>query len=275
MILRDTTSLVDIHSHLVPAVDDGARHIPGVLDSVERFMRIGIRRMVTTPHIQASLTLDTERLEERLNEVTDAWETARRAIKSEFPEVEYLRGHEVLIDVPEPNLSDPRIRMAGTSFVLVEWPRLHVPPGTARVLRWICDQGYRPIVAHPERYADMSHTPEMARSWRDAGACLQVNFGSLVGRYGAAAQTVATRLLEAGMVDYLATDFHGRSGLKIYKNELWALMEERGALEALDLLTRVNPSRLLEDSQPLPVGALTPESTLLRRLRSMIHKEPA
>jgi protein-tyrosine phosphatase len=275
VIRRDTTSLVDIHNHLVPAVDDGAKHLPAVLDSIERMTRVGIRRIVTTPHIQGSLTLSPARLDERLSEVTEAWERAAAAIKEDFPEVEYRRGHEVLIDVPEPDLSDARIRMAGTSFVLIEWPRLHVPPGTTRVIRWMRDQGYRPIVAHPERYAGMVHKPQLGLQWRDAGALLQVNYGSLVGRYGREAQTVAFRLLEAGLVTYLASDCHGHPSLKIYKSEAWAALEERGSTELLEVLCRTNPSRLLQDEEPIPVGGVTRDTKLFSKLRGMIKRETA
>ena len=270
MILSDTTSLVDIHSHLVPGVDDGARHVPGVLNAIERMTHVGIRRLITTPHIDASLALTPDRLEERLEEVTQAWETARDAIREEFPEVEYRRGHEVLIDVPEPDLSDPRIRLAGTSFALIEWPRLQVPPGTPRVVRHICDEGYRPIIAHPERYAGMIHKTELPYQWKEAGARMQVNYGSLVGRYGSEAQAVAWRIVGLGLVDYLASDFHGQSRLKIYKKEAWAELEERDGHEALDLLCRVNPSRVLEDLEPLPVPAVSAPSVLLQRLRGII-----
>jgi len=270
VIIADTTSLVDIHSHLVPGVDDGARHMAGVLNSIERMTHVGIRRVITTPHIQGSLTLNPVKLEERLSQVTEAWTEASVAISDEFPEVEYRRGHEVLIDVPEPDLSDARIRMAGTSFVLIEWPRLHVPPGTPRVLRWIRAQGYRPIVAHPERYTGMLHTPDLPMEWQAAGAFLQINYGSLVGRYGAEAQTVAFRILESGLADYLASDFHGQSALKIYKSEAWAALHERGADEVLDTVCRINPSRILDDLEPLGVPALAPAPRLLARLRGMI-----
>ena len=122
-VISDAPSLVDIHSHLVPGVDDGARHLPGVLNAIERMAQVGIRRFITTPHIDASLALTPTRLATRLEEVSQAWQTARDAIQEEFPDVEYRRGHEVLIDVPEPDLSDPRLRLAGTSFALIEWPR--------------------------------------------------------------------------------------------------------------------------------------------------------
>jgi protein-tyrosine phosphatase len=127
MTVSETPTLVDIHSHLVPGVDDGARHLPGVLNAIERMSQVGIGRFITTPHIDASLALTPSRLAARLDEVTQAWQTAHDAIQEEFPEVEYHRGHEVLIDLPEPDLTDPRLRLAGTSFVLIEWPRLQVP----------------------------------------------------------------------------------------------------------------------------------------------------
>lgn len=272
MILEDSTSLVDIHSHLVPGVDDGARHVPGVLDAVERMAVLGIRRMITTPHIDASLTLMPERLEKRLDEVTKAWEKARDAIHTQFPEVEYRRGHEVLVDMPEPDLADPRIRLAGTSFVLLEWPRLQVPPGTPRVVRHICDEGYRPIIAHPERYAGMVHKRELLHQWKEAGARLQVNYGSLVGRYGSEAQAVAWRIIGLGLADYLASDFHGQSRLKIYQKEAWSEIEQRDGHEALDLLCRVNPSRVLEDLEPLPVPAVSAPSLLLQRFRGIMAR---
>lgn len=274
MMLKDPSSLVDIHNHLVPAVDDGAKDMVAVLNSIERFGQVGIRRIVTTPHIQASLTLDPVHYEKRLSTVTEAFDKAAAAVRADFPEVEYLRGHEVLVDIPEPDLSDARIRMAGTSFVLLEWPRMNIPPGTTRVLRWIREQGYRPIVAHPERYTGMVNQPAMAAQWREAGAYLQVNYGSLVGRYGAEAQVVAFRLLEAGFVDYMASDFHGHSSLKLYKKEAWAAMEERDGVESLERLCRTNPSRLLSDLEPIPVPAIGPAAGLFNRLRDMIRRVP-
>jgi protein-tyrosine phosphatase len=272
---RDPTGFVDIHNHLVPGVDDGARSLEAVLDSVERMTRLSIRRIVTTPHIRASTTLDPAGLEERLSEVSEAWEAAALAIGEHFPEVEFRRGHEVALDVPNPDLSDPRIRMGGTAFVLVEWPHLQLPPGTARVLKSIRDQGYRPIVAHPERYSGMAQALGVAGQWRDAGAYLQVNYGSLVGRYGAEAQANAHRLLRRGWVDYLASDFHGHPRLKIYKAEAWEMLEELGADEALIYLCRTNPGRVLSDDEPLAVPILPPERGFWARLRNMLNPSVA
>ena len=264
-------SLVDIHSHLVPGVDDGARDVPAVLDSVARFTRRGVHRILTTPHIRGSLTLDPNALHARLDEVSEAFETARVALAAAFPHVEYLRGHEVLIDVPDADFSDPRIRMAGTRFVLIEWPRLQVPPGTERVIRGILDQGYQPVIAHPERYSGMSESPSIAARWKEYGALLQVNYGSLVGRYGRAARVVSLLLLERGLVDYLASDFHGPAGMKIYLEEAWAMFAQRGSVFAAEVLAGANPARLIADLDPLPVPPLPPDTKLMGRLMRMLR----
>lgn len=275
MAVSDPTSLVDIHSHLVPGVDDGARDMAAVLDSIERLTRASIRRVITTPHIVGSLSLDPERLERRLHKVSRAWDEAALAIGEHFPEVEYRRGHEVLLDVPNVDLSDPLIRMAGTSFVLVEWPRLQLPPGTVRVLKRIIDDGYRPIVAHPERYHGMGSAIHVAGQWRAAGAYLQLNYGSLSGRYGSEAQSISYRLLRRGWADYLASDFHGHAQLKLYKSEAWAVLHELGADEALSYLCRINPGRILDDETPLQVPPLPAERGFWTRLKGILQRTEA
>ena len=274
MSLRDPTALVDIHSHLVPGVDDGARDVRAVVESVERMTRASIRRIITTPHIDGSLTLDAARLESRLSSVSNAWERAAAAVHESFPEVEFKRGHEVCVDVPDVDLSDPRIRMAGTSFVLLEWPRLQLPPATVRTLTRIREQGWRPIVAHPERYAGIGQAIGVAGQWRDAGAYVQVNYGSLVGRYGSEAQRVALGLLERGWVDYMASDFHGHPSLKIYREEAWSVLEGMGAQETLHYLCRTNPGRIFTDEAPLPVPVRPTERRFWARVKGLLQRSP-
>ncbi len=269
----DLTSFADIHSHLVPAVDDGARSLEDVLDSVERMTRRGIRKIVTTPHLDGSLSLAPEALEERLGEVGEAFDRAAQAVGERFPEVTFRRGHEVMLDVPEVDLSDPRMRMAGTSFVLVEWPRLQLPPGTVQVVERIRAQGFHPIVAHPERYIGIDL--ELAAAWKSAGAYLQVNYGSLVSRYGAEARTLAHRLLRRGWADYMASDFHGRPEASLYHARAAERLEELGGHEAWVHLSLTNPARVLRDEAPLPVPGLPEERGFWAKVRELLSPEPA
>lgn len=263
----DPTALADIHSHLVPDVDDGARDLDDTLYAVEAMTRVGIRKILTTPHLDGSLTHDPALLEERLGEVDEAFGAAVEAVGERFPEVDFRRGHEVMLDVPEVDFSDPRTRLAGTKFVLVEWPRLHIPPGTVAVIERIVADGYRPIIAHPERYVGMDRGLMEAARWREAGAYLQVNYGSLVGRYGGEARRTAEGLLRRGWVDYLASDFHPRPDRPLYKEEAWAHVAGMGGQEALVHMGLTNTARIFRDELPLPVPLLPPERTFWSKVR--------
>ncbi len=264
----DITAYADVHSHLVPDVDDGARSVEDVLEAIDRFIRYGVRKFITTPHLDGSLTHDPTRLKERLDLVSEAFDEAAEAVGGRFPEVEFRRGHEVMLDVPEVDFTDPRTRLAGTSFVLVEWPRLQLPPGTSGVVARIVAQGYRPIIAHPERYVGMELAT--AEAWRDAGALLQVNLGSLVSRYGADARTLAYRLLRRGWADYLASDFHGRPERSLYLEEARAQLREVGGQEAFVHLYLTNPARILRDEAPLPVPSLPEEQGFWAKVREFL-----
>jgi len=262
---------VDLHNHLVPGVDDGARDIEGVLESVGRMVDEGIRRIITTPHIHAGLTLDPSALAHRLNEVDIAWRAAAEAIGRAFPDVEYLPGHEVMLDVPNPVFVDPRLRLAGTDFVLVEWPRMIVPPATVRVLERIVASGRRPVIAHPERYVGVGEQFELVEGWKRAGAYLQVNYGSFVGRYGNDARTNAFRMLRRGWIDYLATDFHARSHLKLYRAEAAEVLQSIGAGDVLELLSVTNPTRLLENNEPILAPRLPGERGFWARIKELVQ----
>ncbi len=248
--------LGDLHSHLIPGVDDGAQAIEDSLDAVDRMVRAGVRRIVTTPHVTASLTNDAGEFEAYMAEVDEAWQRVRSVVSKRFPEVDFHRGFEVAVDTPDADLSDDRLKMAGTSFMLIEWPRLHVPQNTERVVKRIRDEGIKPIIAHPERYSGVDPELAIVGLWREAGAYIQVNHGSLVGRYGKIPQQVAMELLKKGWVDFLSSDYHARGGLKPYIRESREALSDVGADEQFRTLTATNPARLLADENPLPVQPL-------------------
>ncbi len=263
--------LADLHSHLVPDVDDGARTLDDALEGIGRMVAAGVGSIVTTPHFDASLGRDPRRFAERMECVDDAFADLEAGVAEAFPDLRLTRGHEVMLDDPFPDLSDPRLRLAGTRFVLVEWPRLRIPPATPEVVARIKEGGWTPLIAHPERYVPLLQNFQVVGAWRRAGACLQMNHGSLLGRYGDEARVAALRLLEGGWVDVLSSDFHGRSHIPIFIAEARDWFEEQGALEAFDLLTRTNPARILADELPDPVPSFTIERGFWSRLAGFLR----
>ncbi|MFL5540222.1 MAG: tyrosine-protein phosphatase [Longimicrobiaceae bacterium] len=254
--------MIDFHNHVVPGVDDGAADLPQALSALAAFAAQGVDTVVATPHLSGAATRDPALLERALARVDAAWEALRHAAADAVPGVRLARGAEVMLDVPAPDFSDPRVRLAGTAFVLVEFPWMSVPPGAAQVLAGLREAGWRPVLAHPERYPEASVAG--AGEWRRAGAALQVNAGSLLGRYGEGPRRAAWGLLERGWADYLCSDFHAR-GRCATAEAAAALARAGGALQA-HRLTHENPARLLAGQPPLPVPPLRPRPPLWRRI---------
>lgn len=248
--------ITDFHSHLVPGVDDGAQTRADSLAALRRFRAEGTGQVITTPHFLGSLTLDPARAGARLAEFDAGWTVLREVVVEDGTAagsaLRVERGAEVMLDVPEPDLSDERLRLAGGPFVLVEYPMLRLPPVNAELaLVGLRSRGWIPVVAHPERYRNLDATLIALARFRGAGAFLQMNAGSLFGDYGKTAAGHARRMLAAGEADFVSSDYHARGepGLQRFVTT----MSEAGYAEQAELLTVTNPARLLAGEAPLRV----------------------
>jgi protein-tyrosine phosphatase len=266
----DPEGLTDLHSHLVPGVDDGSRSLEESLESMGKFRDVGVRRIVTTPHLDGSLTQDPEGFEATMDKMDRRWASLLEGAGEEFPGTELHRGFEIMLDVPDPDLTDGRLSLGGTRFVLVEWAWSGIPPGTLRVLARLKEGGLTPVLAHPERYRGLEDL-RLVGAWRRAGAFLQVNYGSLVGRYGGLPQKRALELLERGWADLLSSDFHGRSGLSPDLEEAREVLAALGGDEQFEILAGVNTLRILRDQDPDPVPPLAVQQGLWEKVRSFFR----
>lgn len=256
-------AVVDFHSHLVPAVDDGAESIEQTRDALRLMREQGVRTVVTTPHLSGALTERPGPLASYFATLDAAWDGVRALAAAEFPDLRVERGFEVMLDTPTPDLSDPRVRLAGSSFVLIEFPFMTIPPNCTQALFQLKVGGIRPIIAHPERYRNFSDLSD-ADEWRSIGALLQVNCGSLLGRYGDSARRISWSLLELGWADYLSSDYHARGRLHVA--ECRETLVRAGAHEQVALLMEENPARMLRSEEPAPVPPLRRQRSLWQRL---------
>ena len=246
--------MIDFHSHLMPGVDDGAADIDEARSGLAVMREQGITTIITTPHIQASLTDKPRELDRYMRELDTAFEALSTLAATEFPELRLERGVELMLDTPQPAMGDLRLHLAGSSFVLMEFPYMTIPPNSAMAVRQLRGRGVVPIVAHPERYSNMSTNIELIESWRDAGAYIQVNAGSFVGQYGNTARRLVWSIVGRGLADYICSDYHSRGRCSV--RACATAMLERGGAAQLRAMTVTNPQRMLRSEAPLPVEPL-------------------
>ncbi|PYP77337.1 MAG: hypothetical protein DMD35_15475 [Gemmatimonadetes bacterium] len=246
--------MIDIHSHLLPGVDDGSRSFETSVGVLQRFAADGVECVVLTPHLNASRLRDAPyaRHLEILGEL--------RQRATAIPEL--LLGWEIMLDEPNRDLREERFSLGGSRAVLVEFPLSGVPEQGGVELHRIRSSGVVPVLAHPERY--WGCTAAKVHGWRQAGAVIQMDTAGLLGR-GRIAK-ISRQLLELGLVDLFASDNHGDTRTLATARD-WLL--DVSTAEHADLLTRSNARRLL-DGQPLvPVPPLPVATGVFSRFREL------
>jgi protein-tyrosine phosphatase len=246
--------VIDIHTHLLPGVDDGSRSVDASVAVLERFARDGVELVVCTPHLNAS---DAAQAPHARNKAIFAELTAAA------PPVPALAlGWEIMLDTPGADLTAPGLALGGTGALLVEFARTGVPASADGELRRLADTGRIPVVAHPDRY--WGCTVDHVRRWRDAGAAIQMDAGMLL--TDAPQSRLARALLESGLADCMASDNHG-DARSLAAVRRW--LEESDAGEQARLLTHVNPGRLVRGLPPLPVTPVARPGPF-QRLRRLV-----
>ncbi|MBV6654824.1 MAG: hypothetical protein KI786_13755 [Mameliella sp.] len=194
---------IDMHSHLLPGIDDGAKDIDDSIALITQLSNMGYQHLITTPHIMADLYPNTPAIiNEKLQEV-------RVAIKAAGIDITIDAAAEYLMDEGfEPLLEEGDLLTLPGNRVLVEMSFISAPPRLDQYLFRLQTQGYRPLLAHPERYLFFRDNFNRYTELKDRGCEFQLNLLSLTGYYGKPTRENAVALLKAGMIDYLGTDLH-------------------------------------------------------------------
>ncbi len=192
----------DLHSHLIPGIDDGAPDLDTSLRLIGELQQLGYRRIITTPHVIELYPNTSTAIREGLEGIQTALEQAGS-------DMEIHASAEYHIDENFDKLLEAGdlLPMPG-NHLLIELSFFGEPPGLESTIFKLRVKGYKPILAHPERYSYYIGKKEKLTRLMDMGCALQVNIGSLSGHYGEPARKWATALIESGMVNYLATDLH-------------------------------------------------------------------
>lgn len=196
-------TVADCHAHLLPGIDDGPKTDADAVALVEEMLRLGFRQLAATPHVMADFYPNTPAT------IRAAYQRLQDALQAAGREVAIHVAAEYLLDEGFGKLlqKDELLTLPGR-HVLVEMSFYGEFPQLDQYLFQLQTRGYRPILAHPERYAYYAGNIERCRQLREQGALIQVNLLSLAGYYDRSVQRMAEKLLKQQLVDLVGTDVH-------------------------------------------------------------------
>jgi protein-tyrosine phosphatase len=261
--------MIDLHSHILPGIDDGSKSLAMSLEMARIAVADGIRTMACTPHIYPGLYMNDAA---GIRAARDALQTV---LQDHGIDLQLTTGADVHL-VPgliEGLRAGTIPSLHGTRYVLLEPPHHVAPPHFAESVFQLITAGYVPVITHPERLTWMDDHYATMQQLVQAGAWMQITAGALTGMFGARPKYWGERFLGEGMAHILATDAHSSTRRVPVMSEGLAVAEKLlGREEALQLVTG-RPGALMRDLPPSQVAPLpAPISPSRRGWRDLLHR---
>lgn len=196
--------MIDIHSHVLPGIDDGAKSIDKTLEMLQIAEKNGIKKVVATPHFYRGY------YENNYEDICKLIEEVNIKAKEIEIDVEIFPGQEVFLDNHTLELFKEGIikGINGTKYMLIEFPMETLPKNALDIIYELRIQGIVPIIAHPERYKYIIEKPSLINEFIDEKCLFQINSGSIEGTFGSKVKKTAEILVSHGICDFIASDAH-------------------------------------------------------------------
>lgn len=236
--------MIDIHAHVLPGIDDGAKTYEDGVGIIKDLMAGGVTDVIATPHFVNETNYISSRVANR-----ELLTELKKRLKKEGIGVNVYLGNEIYIDKDILKLLKERkiAPLAGSRYLLIELPLNDEFEGYEDIFLDLLQKNYKIILAHPERYVIVQEDFEVARRLYDEGVLLQCNLASITGKYGHGAKKVLQRLAKEKMIFAFGSDMH-RPG----RNDFWEpAMKKLGKYyneRELNQVLSINPKRILMKS---------------------------
>jgi protein-tyrosine phosphatase len=230
--------MIDLHSHVLPGQDDGARTLEESLEMLRIAAASGTTDIVATAHANHQYAFDPAAVAYKLARLRDA--------AGPLPRIHYgCELHLTAENIAAATRSPPDYSIAQSGFLLIEFPDLQIPPNSQDILRRLIASGLRPILAHPERNPALQRNHRELKKWIDLGCAVQITAQSITGAFGAGARLAAANFLRRGLVHLVASDAHDTAHRPPALKEARGHVEDRFGAAAADLLFQANPAAIL------------------------------
>lgn len=205
----------DMHSHILPGIDDGAQNLNDSILLAKRFRALGFERLFATPHVMADFFRNTP------DTINRALDVLRKGLLDAEIDLEVNAAAEYYLDETlEKKVREKEVLTFGKNYLLFELSFVNAPQNLFDFIRKIQDAGYQPVLAHPERYPYYYSSMEYYQQIKETGCLLQLNSIALTGYYGSGAKRVAEEMAESHMVDFIGTDMHHLKHAAALENSL-------------------------------------------------------
>ena len=236
--------MIDLHSHILPELDDGARNLQDAIAMARMAVQSGVTAMVATPHCA----------EDRRREVYDAWMFFRDALEESGIPLQLFLGMEIFGTPSTAHMlrEESLFTLNGSRYPLIEFSFHSDGRQETHILQDVISAGFVPIIAHPERYLYVQETPSLLNQWHNMGCLMQINRGSLFGRFGRHAQRLSAELVERGFATVIASDAHSPRQRTPWLKDVHDLVLEGLSSQQAKLLFEDNPQKIIanENIQP-------------------------
>jgi len=224
---------VDMHSHLLPGLDDGLPDIDATLAFMRRLHDMGYAKLICTPHIMSDVYANSP------STILPKLTLVRKALAENNIPVKVEAAAEYMVDMEMEKIvhSGEQLLTFGPNYILIEMSFVAASPNIEQVVFALKLKGLQPILAHPERYNFYHHQFDQYERMIDMGCMLQVNLLSLLGYYGKPVKVIAEKLFEKKMVSLVGTDMHHQNHMDAL-NELATRKEFYKLISGAELINK-------------------------------------
>ena len=236
--------MIDLHSHILPELDDGARTLQDAIVMARMAAQSGVTTMVATPHCA----------DDRRREVYGTWRFFQDALEESGIPLQLLLGMEIFGTPSTARMlrEESLFTLNGSRYPLIEFSFHSNGRQETHILQDVISAGFVPIIAHPERYLYVQDDPTILNHWYGMGCLMQINRGSLLGRFGRHAQKLSAELVARGFATVIASDAHSPHQRTPWLKDVQELVFEGLSAQHAKLLLEDNPRKIIENENIQP-----------------------
>lgn len=237
--------MIDIHTHLIPNVDDGSKNVDITFKTFEEAQKVGFTDIILTSHYIPEYN------ETKKEELTFWKENLQEVLKSKNSNLKLHLGMEIYIseNINEFIEQGKLLTLANSKYILMELPMNTTVNYLNYVIYFLESIGLKLIIAHPERYRNVQKTPDIVKEYIEKGCLMQCNYGSILGKYGKEAKDTIKYLLKNNLVHFIATDCHNSGGIYLEVPKALKKIEKIIGTKKTYEITTLNQRKIINNEQ--------------------------